>query len=290
MIQPVSGLVDFSEGMMSMLLPLGLKGDDSQAQLQDRLQYHPATYEFYLSPADFTTNGWQKLATAIDFVKSSGVQHVVLHQPMKYQGQHVEMATNQQVRPQLYAFLQRSTAMLLDLVQQKGCQVLFHGAYSLTPAEALQQYDSVAEAEDVIWQRLAKIDAAAHDQVMFENSISELFHYGLPASDQKILATNYRLVYDVSHAFIYLHGNNELLQQSLKVLQPQIAHYHLVDSMGLFHDSLPLGVGRIDWRGVLPLLNPQATRIYEIDLADPNNCAEMLASHQYLEKIAEEIK
>ena len=60
--------------------------------------------------------------------------------------------------------------------------------------------------------------------------------------------------------------------------------------MGLFHDSLPLGVGRIDWRGVLPLLNPQATRIYEIDLADPNNCAEMLASHQYLEKIAEEIK
>lgn len=272
------------------MLPLGLKGDDSQVQMDDRLQYHPVTYEFYLSPADFSSTGWAKLIAAIHYVKHSGVQHVVLHQPMKYHGEHVEMATNRQVRPQLYEFLHRSTEMLLDLVQQQDCQVLFHGAYSLTPTEALQQYDSVAEAEAVIWQRLAKIDAAAHDHVMFENSISELYHYGLPVSDQKVLATNYRLVYDVSHAFIYLHGNNALLQQSLATLQPHIAHYHLVDSMGLFHDSLPLGAGRIDWRGVLPLLNPQATRIYEIDLADPNNCAEMLASHQYLEKIAAELK
>ena len=52
--------------------------------------------------------------------------------------------------------------------------------------------------------------------------------------------------------------------------------------MGQSHDSLPLGTGKIDWARVWPLLNPQATNIYEINLADQTDCQEQLASHRYL--------
>ena len=63
---------------------------------------------------------------------------------------------------------------------------------------------------------------------------------------------------------------------------PQIVHYHLVDSNGEFHDSLPLGKGKIDWQAVVPLLNPKATSIYEINLADQRDATEQVASHRYL--------
>lgn len=119
---------------------------------------------------------------------------------------------------------------------------------------------------------------------MFENSISPVFFYGDPAVEDAILAHGYRLAYDVSHAFITVHGDNDRLIASLDHLKEQIVHYHLVDSMGQTHDSLPLGEGRIAWPRVLPHLNPAATDIYEIDLKDQANCAEQVASHQYLQQ------
>ena len=90
------------------------------------------------------------------------------------------------------------------------------------------------------------------------------------------------MAFDTSHCFIYLHGANDALCASLAKLKDQVVHYHLVDSMGQSHDSLPLGTGKIDWSRVWPLLNPRATNIYEINLAEQTDCQEQLASHRYL--------
>ena len=99
----------------------------------------------------------------------------------------------------------------------------------------------------------------------------------------------YPLAYDISHAFIYLHGDNKALQRSLETLKETIIHYHLVDSLGETHDSLTLGHGKINWAEALPLFNENATSIYEINLKDLNNPIEQLESHAYLTKVAQAI-
>ena len=87
-----------------------------------------------------------------------------------------------------------------------------------------------------------------------------------------------------------MHGDNKALQRSLDHLKSSIVHYHLVDSMGLTHDSLPLGIGKIDWAPVLKRLNPTATSIYEINLHDQRDCKEQVASHRYLTAIAKQVQ
>ncbi|MGT2636904.1 hypothetical protein ACVRWL_03700 [Streptococcus ratti] len=66
-------------------------------------------------------------------------------------------------------------------------------------------------------------------------------------------------------------------------LKNHIVHYHLVDSNGQEHDSLSLGQGSTDWKRIVPLLNPKATSIYEIDLADMLDPKEQLESHACLQ-------
>lgn len=97
------------------------------------------------------------------------------------------------------------------------------------------------------------------------------------------------MAYDISHAFIFLNRDNVALQRSLSTLKKNIVHYHLVDSFGKRHDSLPLGQGKIDWAKLLPLLNSRATSIYEINLANVTNPKEQVASHAYLKRLVQEL-
>ena len=127
------------------------------------------------------------------------------------------------------------------------------------------------------------------DYIMFENGISKLYSYGNPDFDHLLAEKGYPLAYDISHAFIYLHGDNEALQQSLKTLKDHIVHYHLVDSLGETHNSLTLGHGKIDWAKALPLFNETASIIYEINLKDLTNPVEQLESHAYLKQIAQNL-
>lgn len=88
------------------------------------------------------------------------------------------------------------------------------------------------------------------------------------------------LTYDVSHAFIYLHGDNKALQRSLETLKETIIRYYLVDSLGKTHDSLTLDHGKINWAEALLFFNEHATSI----LKDLNYPIEQLESHAYLKK------
>lgn len=268
---------------------LGLKGSSSRAQIDDRLQYHPQVYEFYTDTHDFSSDGYQHLYDAVQYVQSRGIQHIVVHHPMNYHGYHMDVVAPEKDYPDLYHFIEQSTEQLIRLADDLGVQVLVHGGYSGPEVQHMVDlYPSVQEARQAVYQRLDRFQRAGGDHIMFENSIAPVFAYGHPDQEDEILSHHYRLAFDTSHCFIELHGDNRDLQASLRHLAPAVVHYHLVDSMGQTHDSLPLGQGQIDWRSVLPLLNPKATSIYEIALKDPNDCHEQMVSHRYLEKLAHE--
>lgn len=155
--------------------------------------------------------------------------------------------------------------------------------------DRLKHHPTIADARQAVYHRLDRFARAGRDHIMFENSIAPVFAYGHPDQENEILAHHYRLAFDTSHCFIELHGDNQGLLASLRHLAPAVVHYHLVDSLGQTHDSLTLGTGKINWAGVLPLLNPAASSIYEINLHDQTNCAEQLASHRYLNQIARQL-
>ncbi|HEM3588990.1 TPA: sugar phosphate isomerase/epimerase [Streptococcus suis] len=268
-----------------MMVKLGLKSSANFEQLQSRLKYKPTVFEFHTSEQDFTKEGLKVLEEGIQLAKASGVQQIVLHHPMFYKGQMLELVAKPSIHKELVTFIDRSTENLLDLAYLHDCQVLVHGSYEIQTQQFLDDYSSLVEATDFLWQKLDAFQALGKDKIMFENSISPLFYFGEEEMDKQIYARNYRLAYDVSHAFIKLQGNQTALEQSLAFLREHIVHYHLVDSMEKEHDSLTLGQGKIDWAPILPLLNPSASSIYEIHLADLLDPKEQLESHSYLEQL-----
>ncbi|MBA2913908.1 TIM barrel protein [Limosilactobacillus frumenti] len=275
-----------------MFLPmLGLKGSSARQQIDDRLQYHPQVYEFYTNAADFTPEGIKHLDDAVQYVQSKGIKHIVIHHPMVYQQWHSEVVAPESAYPDLYRFIEKSTAALLKIADNRNIQILVHGGYSGDEVEEMiAHYPSLHEARQAVYKRLDRFAKDGGNHIMFENSIARVFAYGDPEQENEILSHHYRLAFDTSHCFIEMHGDNQALQKSLEHLKSSVVHYHLVDSMGLTHDSLQLGTGKIDWAPVLKRLNPKATSIYEINLHDQSNCKEQIASHHYLTAIAQKIQ
>lgn len=266
-----------------MLPYLGLKASTNLAQIDERLRYHPQVFEFFTTADDVTTRGLQHLHDMIDYVKAAGVDKIVMHHPMKFEGQHNEVAVDRNSNPDGYHFLMTSSEDLIKLAIQTNTQVLIHGAYNSPVSEILKKNASLQSARQVVFDRLDQFKALGGDHVMFENSISPLFDFGDPAIEDLVIEHDYRLCYDTSHGFIVLHGDNRQLRASMAHLRNQIVHYHFVGSMGQFHDSLELGKGAIDWRELQSVVNPNATNIFEINLKDQMDSREMRASYRYLQ-------
>ncbi|MHC0443643.1 hypothetical protein, partial [Flavobacterium sp. 3-210] len=83
--------------------------------------------------------------------------------------------------------------------------------------------------QKVVLGRMLDLTATAPDNVVFENSLLPVFAYGDPEFEERLLALQLPLAYDVSHAFIYVHGDNNKLIASMRHLRPFVRHYHLVD-------------------------------------------------------------
>ncbi|WP_390408704.1 sugar phosphate isomerase/epimerase [Lacticaseibacillus jixiensis] len=269
-------------------MQLGLKASTDEQQIDNRLQHHPDVFEFHLTEADFTPAGWAHFEAMVAKVQAV-VPRVVFHHPMKYQGLRCELCVNKLAYPALYEFVMTSSKRLIEFAKQVGAVALIHGGYGRHRGEHdfTSDWPDLATAQKVVLGRMVDFTAMAPDNVVFENSILPVFAYGDPAFEAKLLALQLPLAFDVSHAFIYVHGDNNRLIASMRHLRPFVRHYHLVDSMGLTHDSLIVGNGAINWRRVLHAMNSNASMIYEINLANQWDCSEMLASQWYLEQLAE---
>ncbi|KRL44350.1 sugar phosphate isomerase/epimerase family protein [Lacticaseibacillus manihotivorans] len=267
-------------------MQLGLKASTDEVQIQNRLQHHPDVFEFHLTEADFTPEGWAHFQEMVTWVQQS-VPHVVFHHPMKWHGLRMELCVNKLMFPQLYQFVMQSSRRLINYAKEVGAVALIHGGYGLHPGEHdfAKDWPDLATAQKVVLGRMLDFTATAPDNVVFENSLLPVFAYGDPEFEERLLALQLPLAYDVSHAFIYVHGDNNKLIASMRHLRPFVKHYHLVDSMGKTHDSLVLGQGEVNWKRVIHAMNSNATSIFEINLKDQNNCEEMLASQWYLDSL-----
>lgn len=270
-------------------IQLGLKASCNPEQMMTRLKYQPDVFEFFTSENDFTPEGLKQLENAVQTVRRSGVKAIVLHHPMKYHGRFLELVAHPSNNAELVDFIDFSTEKLLEIAKKYDCKVLVHGSYELQEKDLLEPFKSIEEAREYLFSRMDYLCKIGHSRIIFENGISILYSYGNPELDQIIAKKGYQLAYDVSHAFIFLHGDNKALQESLKVLKNNIVHYHLVDSFGKTHDSLTLGHGKVDWAKALPFFNEKASSIYEINLKDLTNPVEQLESHDYLKKIASQL-
>jgi len=267
-------------------IQLGLKASAEIEQLMNRLQYRPEVFEFFTSAADFEPASFKALVEAIQFVKTNVTERVIIHHPMSYRDWHLDQLLDEEREPAAYQFLQTSTEQLLTLASDLDVQVLIHGGYGGSDSlKLLNEYESLMAARTAVFERLDQLVRQAKGHVMIENGITPSFMYGDPQLDELIIQHNLPLVCDVSHVFIGLHGDMDLTMLALKRLAPLIQHYHLVDSLGQQHDSLPLGQGLIDWQRVLPVLNPGATMIYEVPDETDATCANMLSSYHYLRSL-----
>jgi len=265
---------------------LGLKASAEPKQLMNRLQYRPDVFEFFTSAADFEPAAFKELVDAIQFVKNNVTERVIIHHPMSYQDWHLDQLLDEHREPAAYQFLQTTTDQLLALANDLDVQILIHGGYGGSDSvRLLDEYESLPAARTAVFARLDRLVRQANGHVMIENGITPSFMYGDPQLDEMIIQHHLPLVCDVSHVFIGLHGDMELTMLALKRLAPMIQHYHLVDSLGQQHDSLPLGQGLIDWQRVLPVLNPRATMIYEVPDETDATCANMLSSYHYLRNL-----
>lgn len=136
------------------MFKLGLKSSANFEQLQSRLKYKPTVFEFHTSEQDFTKEGLKVLEEGIQLAKASGVQQIVLHHPMFYKGQMLELVAKPSIHKELVTFIDRSTENLLDLAYLHDCQVLVHGSYEIQTQQFLEDYSSLAEATDFLWQKL----------------------------------------------------------------------------------------------------------------------------------------
>lgn len=270
------------------MIELGLKGSTSQGQIEDRLKYNPETYEFHLVWEDLIDTS--DLIFKIGYVFSSGVKNIILHHPMTdNKGRRVESYVSKEKEPERYENWKNSTLILNDIVEMfknKGHKIkaLVHICYGgKSPTHRDLGYTD-KEAQDSLFKNISYMFEKVGGNIFYENGAQKINTLSLHnLRIQRFFIDNFIPVcLDISHLYISTDGSNEILEDTMVALKMNIVHYHIVDSLGVVHDSLSLGKGTIDWKMVKSNLNKYATNIFEIGLKDQLDCTEMIESYNYL--------
>jgi sugar phosphate isomerase/epimerase len=261
------------------LLKLGLKCSYHPEQLYDRLKYRPEIIELHLVDEDLFGQKRRQLEATISMLKTLGCE-VFLHHPAKYNGRFLNIIHEQQ---EDHLFYHLSSRILAEICLTHSVKCVIHPHYLPTDSSAI-----TPENRDKLFHEISGILAYGREAFLWENSIVGLFTAENPNwFEDFIEPLELPLTYDISHAFISFKGNNVLLLEQIKKLHSYIQYFHVVDSEGQKHDSLTVGTGKIEWKPILPFLMTRPY-IYEITLKDQTDAVEMIQSHQYLMKLANE--
>ncbi|WP_046227418.1 TIM barrel protein [Paenibacillus dauci] len=252
-----------------------LKSSLDRESLDDRLQYEPEIIEFFLSVDDLEQS--DLIRSRIRELRERGIR-VYLHHPTRYNGKFLDILSPD---PDRYRYYQESTERLVAICQEEGAKCVIHANYvkSENP-EITRERTLLMKAE------IEKILVYGRDVLLWEDSTDGLFCYANPyLIDEVIIPLQLPVNVDVSHTFISFRGDNERLRDVLERTAPYAQYYHLVDSMGEYHDSLPLGQGKIDWHMVKKLVNGK-DYIFEINLNGGHiDCTPMVESARYFDTL-----
>ncbi|WP_241158582.1 TIM barrel protein [Cohnella candidum] len=257
-----------------------LKGNLEQRNLDNRLSYEPDIIEFFLSDRDLLDP--ERIRDRIRQLHDRGVK-AYLHHPPKHQGEYLDILSD---NPEVRRFYNESCELLARICIEEKAKCVVHAHYVGTHSCR----DVTLERTLILREEIRRIMAYSRDVFVWEDSIEGLFSYGGNPYliDHLIVPLKLPLTVDVSHTFISFRGDNERLRDVLERTKPYAQYYHLVDSMGLEHDSLQLGLGRIDWRMVKPLVWGKDF-IFEITLSgDHSDCTPMVESAHYFANVEAE--
>lgn len=246
-------------------------------QIQDRLQYNPEIIEFHLTEKDVASP--EQLITYIKECKSKGIR-VYLHHPSKYKGQYLDIISESKEMRDYYDW---SCKVLADICKQEQIKCVVHCHYAKSESS---QYHHLAKRTEMR-KRLEEILQISGDSFLWEDTIQGIFSVENPFLLSEIVKPlHLPLNIDISHSFIALKGDNQKLKQHLESYHSYTHYYHLVDSNGVQHDSLPLGEGRINWQMVKPYVKDKDF-IFEIDLKGSGyfDCSPMIESVKFFNNL-----
>ncbi|WP_255570795.1 TIM barrel protein [Cohnella sp. CFH 77786] len=259
-----------------------LKGNLEQSNLDNRLGYDPEILEFYLSDRDLQDP--DLIRDRIRQLHHRGVKPY-LHHPPVHQGEYLDILSG---NPLVRRFYNESCELLARICEEERAKCVVHAHYVHTDSCR----NVTRERTVLLREEIRKVMAYSKEVFVWEDSTEGIFSYGRNPYliDDLIVPLELPLTVDVSHTFISFGGDNERLRDVLERTSPYAQYYHLVDSAGIEHDSLPLGRGRIDWRMVKPLVLGKDF-IFEITLSgDHFDCAPMVDSARYFAGVEAEDK
>jgi hypothetical protein len=253
-----------------------LKSNLSDNNIQNRLQYNPEIIEFHLNEIDLLDSS--KLVEKIRFLKNLNIR-VYLHQPSMHNGKYLDILSEDK---ELQKYYNESSEILSNICHEENIHSVIHAHYAKTISSDLLDKQSTIKMR----KRIQEILSFAADRFVWEDTTQGIFSFDNPyLLDELVKPLDLPLNIDVSHSFIACKGDNGKLQQILESTQKYAKYYHLVDSMGIKHDSLPLGQGKIDWSMVKQYVIDKDF-IFEINLkGDHNDCTPMIDSVKYFNKI-----
>lgn len=245
-----------------------LKCGIAPLQLANRLKYNPEILELQLFEQDLADP--ERICLIIQALKKRGIQ-VYLHHPMKYKGIFVDILSEDRERRNFY---DGSCFLLHEICKKERVQCVVHPHYR--DSESSRLYDSFTQAK--MRRRLSFFLDRCGDSFLWENTTQGIFSWQNPRFVQDIVEPlQLPVCMDISHAFIAFQGDQARLVESMEAIAPFADYYHVVDSLGVSHDSLSIGQGRIQWESIWPFLD-QKKFIFEIGLADYQDCTPMLNS------------
>lgn len=245
-----------------------LKGGIDDKSFANRLSHEPEIVELFLTEKDMERT--LLIRERIREMRNRGIK-AYMHHPSKYRGAYLDILSEQ---PDMIAFYRESTAELLRICEEEDAKCVIHAHY-------VGMGNAPIDRESTIKLREAIASIPGYDSglLLWEDSTEGLFCYSNPyLIDDLIVPLNLPVNVDVSHTFIGFRGDNDKLCEVLERTAPYARYYHLVDSMGQRHDSLPLGAGLIDWERVKPFVEGKDF-IFEINLTgDHVDCTPMVES------------
>lgn len=252
-----------------------LKGGIDDKSFNNRLDYDPEIVELYLTEEDMSRTGL--IRERIRELRRRGIG-AYMHHPSKYKGNYLDILSEE---PEMYRFYRESTSELLKICEEEEAKCVIHAHYVGMGSVSVDR-----EATIRLREAVRVIPGFDSGLLLWEDSTEGLFCYNNPyLIDEVIIPLRLPLNVDVSHTFIGFRGNNDKLCEVLERTAPYAHYYHLVDSMGQRHDSLPLGAGLIDWKRVKPFVESKDF-IFEINLTgDHTDCSPMVESGTFFAKM-----
>jgi sugar phosphate isomerase/epimerase len=240
------------------------------------LSYQPEIMEFFLFGSDMYGNHLKKLEDSIVRFQEKGIK-IYLHHPSRRtsDSQYLDILENDPVENKFYL---ESSKILAELCHKYDIKCVIHAHYTQTESSR----DVSLEKTLYMREKIEKILSFSGKAFLWENTIEGLFSYSNPyLIEHLIKPLNLRLNHDISHSLISFKGDNEKLISTLSDIEQYTDYFHVVDTFGLIHDSLELGLGITDWERVKPFLINK-DYIFEITLSDLNDFTPMIRSKDYL--------